>query len=127
MLVCSIAEYHGSQTDEEKAQSPGCEHGINQPAIQPSDYQTLDYEADNTDYKRGDNEHGEKYVNALIDRYDRRIATHHQEFAMCEVDYLHHAEYHSKSGTDQNQKRDGINHFNGYNCGKVHGAVSSVV
>src|SRR6185312_1775815 len=96
------------EADEQQAQAPGREHGVDDAAVKETHDESLDDEPDDADHDRRHHQHGEVDVDAGFGAGNRRVAAEHDELAMGEVDDAHHAEDDRQPGADQHEEGDHV-------------------
>ena len=77
-----VAEDHCQDADDEQAQAPRRQHGLDHAAVELPHDQAFDDGADDADRDRRDDQDRDPDVDAVMDRDRGAVAAHHHELAM---------------------------------------------
>src|SRR6185312_5330 len=115
-----VAEDERDQADEQQAQAPGGEHGVDDAAVEEAHDEPLDDKPDDADHDRRHHQHGDIDVDAGLGAGDGRIAAEHDELAMGEIDHAHHAEDDRQPGADEREEGDHVDDLEKDDRGVIH-------
>ncbi len=105
---------------QQQRQAPGGQHGVDHAAVEPADHQPLQHHTDQPHRHRRDDEHRQPEVEAQPVGGDGGVGAQHHEFAMRQVDHLHHAEDDGQAGRNDDQAGHRVQHLDQDNSSKVH-------
>ena len=114
------AEDRGHEPDEEQAQAPGREQGVDHPPVEPADEEPLDHHPDDPHHEGREHEHRDPEVDPGVRRHHHRVAAQHQELAVGEVDDPHHPEDDRQPEADERQVGDPVENLQAYGGDEVH-------
>ena len=102
------AEDRGHEPNEEEAQAPGREQGVDHPAVEPADEEPLDDHPDDPHHEGREHQHRDPEVDPGVRGHHHRVAAEHQELAVGEVDDPHHPEDDRQPEADERQVGDPV-------------------